>query len=179
MRNPLRSEILELLVKGPSSPSKMGRALGVSTQIVNYHTKRLVKLGCAEPAGKRRVEGKSVPEHMYRATDRVLIETEDWEELAPEVKDHQVWQYAHAIVDDLELGLKGGTLGPDKHFHLTQTRILVDEEGRDRVMEIQERARLDILEVQTQSLKRLEKAEEEGMDMSSLQGSFPIAPNAR
>lgn len=170
IRNPLRAEILELLVKGPNSPAEMAKILGASTQLVSQHTKRLVELGCAELADVVPVHG--TVKHVYRATARVLVETKDWENLSPEVKNHQVWQYANAIVDDLELGLREKTLGRDKYFHLSQTRIVVDERGRDEVMEVQEQARLKILEIQAESTKRLDG--EDGVDMSSLQGCFVL-----
>jgi DNA-binding transcriptional ArsR family regulator len=172
MRNPLRSEIFRILVEGPNSPSKIGKMLELPTGNITYHVKRLVGLGCAELIEERPSNGSI--EHIYRAVERHLVETDEWEDLPPEIKEHQVGGYVQAVLDDMVLGLKEGTLGTHKHFHLTQTRILVDKEGRDEALEIQEEARLKILKAQDRSAKRLLESDEQGINMSSIQGCFEI-----
>lgn len=172
MRNPLRSEIFRILVEGPSSPSKIGRMLKLPTGNITYHIKRLVKLGCAELIEEKPSNGSI--EHIYRAIERHLVETDEWEDLPPQMKEHQVGGYVQATLDDMVAGLKAGTLGTHKRFHLTQTRILVDEQGMDEALEIQEDARLKTLEAQDRSAKRLLASGEPGINMSSLQGCFEL-----
>jgi DNA-binding transcriptional ArsR family regulator len=48
LSNPLRAEVLRILVERPASPVEMARELGESTQNVSHHCKRLVELDCAE-----------------------------------------------------------------------------------------------------------------------------------
>lgn len=70
VRDELRARVLRLLiVGGPSHPAGMAKTLGASLDDVNYHTKRLVALGCAEFVGIHPVSGNIVG-RVYRATER-------------------------------------------------------------------------------------------------------------
>ncbi len=186
LRQPLRAKILRLLIaQGPSSPSKMTRVLAETVDPempakelrrlgdqVNYHTKRLVELGCAELADEIKVRG--AVEHVYCATERYLVETEEWEGLPPEIKEHLTAEFAQAHLDDMVLGFRAGTLGTHEHFHLTQTRILLDEQGRDELLERYENLRLEALEIEDRSNKRRQDSGDQGINMSSLLGCFEV-----
>lgn len=70
VRDELRARVLRLLiVGGPSHPAGMAKTLGASLDDVNYHTKRLVALGCAEFIGVQPVKGNIVG-RVYGAIER-------------------------------------------------------------------------------------------------------------
>ena len=54
----------------------MARELDEELSNVSYHTKQLVEFECAELVSTRPVRGAL--EHFYRATERHLIDTEEW-----------------------------------------------------------------------------------------------------
>src|SRR6478735_9451146 len=81
MSHPLRASILRILVERTASPAEMARELGEELSNVSYHTKQLVEFECAELVSTRPVRGAL--EHFYRATERHLIDTADWEDLDP------------------------------------------------------------------------------------------------
>lgn len=174
MSDPLGGDILQLLIlEGPAGPSELARKLGEPLHRVNYQLKdRLSKLGVVELV-EERPSGGSVA-HIYRATERHLVTTEEWESLEPEVKDHNATRFAEAIVGDLETALTARTVGRDKDFHLTQTRIIVDEEGRQEVLELHEELRLKMLEAADRAQARLAKSAETGISMSSCQAGFAL-----
>ena len=175
LRNELRARILRYLIKeGPNSPSKIAKALGERTHNVNYHVKRLVELQCAELVDERRATPASPAEHVYRATERYLVETAEWEDLPDGVKDHLAGEFAQAHIDDIVLGFKAETLGTHERFHLTQTRILVDERGRDDLLALYERVRLESLLIQDESAERMAKSGGPAVNTSSLLGLFEI-----
>lgn len=76
MSHPLRAAILRILAERTASPAEMARELGAELSNVSYHAKQLVHLECAELAGTR--PGPGAVEHFYRATERHLIEIEEW-----------------------------------------------------------------------------------------------------
>lgn len=76
MSHPLRAAILRILVERTASPAEMARELGEELSNVSYHTKQLVRFQCAEPVDTRPARGAL--EHFYRATERHLIDTEEW-----------------------------------------------------------------------------------------------------
>lgn len=173
-RDALRGAILKALAEsGPSSPSKIARKLGAKLSDVNYRLKRLCDLECAEFV-EERVSGGAV-EHVYRATELHLVETDEWEDLPPEVKTLRATEFAEGIDAVMLAGLRARTLGPDKHFHLTETRLLMDEQGRDELLELHEQMRLAILAAQDRCAER----EGETFPMTSIQGAFVLPPGAR
>lgn len=175
LRHPLRAKILRLLIKGgPNTPSQMARELDAKLDDVAYHTERLAKLGCAEHIGERRTRAKGPPAHLYRATERYLIKTQEWGDLSPVEQDHLVIEFIEAHFDDLDLGVRSGTLGADENFHLTQTRILADEQGRDELLELWETTRKTALEIQDRSAKRLLALGTEPINISTLLGCFEV-----
>jgi DNA-binding transcriptional ArsR family regulator len=175
LSHPLRREVLRILVERVASPAEMARELGEETPNVSHHTKRLVQLGCAELVAERKVRGAI--EHRYRAIDRPLVETDEWEELAeqnPELAEHLVGEFMQAILNDFVASGRAELVGSDKNFHLTRTPLILDAEGLAEGLEVQERCRLEMLEVQRRSAQRRNEAGTEAMHVSSCQGCFQI-----
>lgn len=173
LRHHIRRKILAHLTnEGPSSASRMGRAFGESTEDVAYHLKRLVELHCVELADEL-VQGGRPAEKIYRATDRYLVSTEDWDALDPASKEGASGEWAQLFVDDLVEGFKAGTLGTHQYFALLQNRIEVDEQGQREALEIEERAMREIQDVQAKALGRL-SADEDGIRLSVLQACFEV-----
>jgi DNA-binding transcriptional ArsR family regulator len=152
MGHAVRAAAFRVLREAPASPAEVAKVIGETTQSVSFHVKQLEKLGCAELI-ERRIVGGNV-KNIYRATEPFLIETEDWEELAPSVKEGRAREFAQAHVDDLVLWA-GSHGGKDKFFHLTGNHYSLDEQGRDRIMEIVEEARLACEEENAAAAQRI------------------------
>ncbi|HEX5609936.1 MAG TPA: helix-turn-helix domain-containing protein [Solirubrobacterales bacterium] len=174
MGHPLRAAILRILADRTASPAEMARELDEELSNVSYHAKQLVNFECAELVSTRPVRGAL--EHFYRATERHLIDTEEWEELEPLMAEDLVCEFMQKILDDFVRSRKAEIVGADENFHLTRTPLVVDEAGLEEAMEIHERARLEILEVEARSAERLVGSGEEGIPVSSSQGCFRMPP---
>jgi DNA-binding transcriptional ArsR family regulator len=172
MSHPLRASILRLLVERTASPAEMARQLDEELSNVSYHTKQLVEFECAELVSTRPVRGAL--EHFYRATERHLIDTEEWEELEPLVAEDLVCEFMQKILDDFVASARAQLVGGDKDFHLTRTPLVVDREGLQEALEAHERARLEILEIEARSAARMVESGEEGTNVSSSQGLFKM-----
>jgi len=57
LAHPLRMRILAMLEERPSSPGRLAEALGSNAKVVDYHVKRLVRLGLAGLVETRRSRG--------------------------------------------------------------------------------------------------------------------------
>jgi DNA-binding transcriptional ArsR family regulator len=172
MSHPLRAEILRILVERTASPAEMARELDEELSNVSYHAKQLVACECAELVSTRPVRGAL--EHFYRATERHLLLTEEWEELEPLIAEDLVCEFMQKILDDFVRSRKAGIVGSDANFHLTRTPLVLDEAGYEEAMEIHERTRLEILEVEARSAARLVESGESGTPVSSSQGFFGL-----
>jgi len=165
MSHPLRASILRILVERTASPAEMARELDEELSNVSYHTKQLVGFDCAELVSTRPVRGAL--EHFYRATERHLIDTEEWEELDPLVAEGILGEIMQKMIDDFVTSAKARLIGGDKDFHLTRTPLVFDAEGLQEALEVQEKARLELLEVEARSAARMVESGEEGTNVSS------------
>ncbi len=143
---------------------------------VSYHVNKLVKLGCAEQVGDRPVRGAI--EHFFRATERHLVDTEEWEELQPELKEHLSGEFAQKIVDDMLLSLQARILGSDKNFCLARTKLVFDARRAPAAIEIHDRARLEIEEEAALSAERMAASGEQPISCSSIHGCFALPAQA-
>jgi DNA-binding transcriptional ArsR family regulator len=177
MSHPLRAEILRILTERTSSPAEMARELEEELSNVSYHTKQLVEFECAELVSTRPVRGAL--EHFYRATERHLIDTEEWEELAPLVAEDLVCEFMQKILDDFVASARAEIVGADRNFHLTRTLLHLDETGMQEALEAHERARLEVLEIQARAAERMVESGEAGIRVSSSQGCFGLPERKR
>jgi len=172
MSHPLRAAILRILADRTTSPAEMARELDEELSNVSYHTKQLVGFECAELVSTRPVRGAL--EHFYRATERHLIDTEEWEELDPVIAEDLVCEFMQKILDDFVASARAGIVGSDKNFQLTRTPLVLDPQGLQEVLETHERMRLEILEIESRSAARLVESEEAGVNVSSSQACFQM-----
>jgi len=176
MSHPLRANVLYVLTERTASPKEIAEELGEPIPNVSHHAKRLVQLGCAELVDKRQVRGAI--EHFYRATERSLVSTDEWDELHPLIAEKIVCDIMQAGLDDFVSSVKEGMVGSDERFHLTRTRLVLDEQAMSEALEIQERARLEIMEVQERAAERAVDSPEDSFHVSSWLGCFEVPPVA-
>jgi DNA-binding transcriptional ArsR family regulator len=172
MSHPVRAAVLRILVERTASPAEMARELDEELSNVSYHTKQLVEFECAELVSTRPVRGAL--EHFYRATERQLIDTDDWEELDPIMAEDLVCEFMQKILDDFVASARAKLIGADKDFHLTRTPLVLDQEGLQEALEAHERARLEILEIEARSAERMVESGEKGVNVSTSQGCFKM-----
>lgn len=176
MNHPLRASVLRILADRTASPAEMARELDEELSNVSYHTKQLVEFECAELVSTRPVRGAL--EHFYRATERHLIDTEEWEELDPVIAEDLVCDFMQKILDDFVASARAKLVGGDKDFHLTRTPLVLDDEGLKESLEAHERLRLELLEIETRSGARMVESGEKGTNVSSSQGCYKL-PNPK
>ncbi len=178
--HPLREKIFTILTERSASPAEMTRELGLDRKDlsnVDHHTKRLVDLDCAELVAERRVG--SLTEKVYKATDRALVETEEWEKLLEEDPGFAQYQLGRAMqvqLDDFLLAAKQGTIGKDGAFHMSRTRRVLDAEGLAEGLEVKERCRREMDEVERRSAERRREDGTDAIHVSSSLALFAIPP---
>ena len=153
MSHPLRARILRVLFeRGVMSPAQLSRELHAELSDVSYHVKALVKLECAEEVSTRPVRGAL--EHFYRAIERPLIDTDEFEELDPFIAEDLVCQAIQRILDDFVDSRKAELVGFDKNFHLSRSPLMLDEEGYEEGMLAFERCRREMANIEQKSAER-------------------------
>ena len=102
------------------SPVGVARALKADLTHVSYHMRRLEELECAEEVDSRPVRGAL--EHFYRAIQRPLIDTDEFDDLDPIVAEDLVLDCIQRVLDDFVASRKAEIVGYDKYFHITRPR---------------------------------------------------------
>lgn len=178
MNHPLRAAVLRILTERTASPAEMARELGEELSNVSYHTKQLVEFECAELVSTRPVRGAL--EHFYRSIERPLLDAEDWKELDPLIAEDIVCEIVQKILDDFIASRRAEIIGSDEKFHLTRTPLVLDAEGMEEALEIHERTRIEIQEVEARSAARMVESGEQGKNVSTSQLCFELpAPKRR
>jgi DNA-binding transcriptional ArsR family regulator len=172
MNHPVRAAVLSILAERTSSPAEMARELDEDLSNVSYHTKQLVELDCAELVSTRPVRGAL--EHFYRATERSLIDREEWDGLDPMMAESLIHEIMQKILDGFVAASRAGTIGGDADFHLTRTPVLLDEKGLREALEAHEKARQEVLDIASRSAERMVESGEEGVSVSSSQACFKM-----
>lgn len=153
MEHPLRARILRTLIEREIiSPAELSRALAAELSHVSYHVRRLEELDCAELVSTRPVRGAL--EHFYRATERHLLDQEEWEELDPIVAEDLVCGFVQRILDDFVDSRKAEIVGADGNFHISRTPMMLDPEGLQESIDLFERSRLEMAEIERRSAER-------------------------
>jgi DNA-binding transcriptional ArsR family regulator len=158
--NPTRVDILNILMDGPSSPSKIARRLdNVDVNLASHHIKVLRELGCVELVREIKHGGRT--EHVYKATKRHYFSTAEWEAIAPKDGHPITIDILRMISENLGSSLVAGDFDRKRDRHLSRSPINVDQEGWAEVGRILQRALEEVHEVAARSAERAEHSGEE------------------
>jgi len=166
MAHPLRARMLRVLFeRGDMSPVQLSRVLNADLSKVSHHMHRLEELDCVEEVCSR--QRRSTVEHFYRAIERPMIETEEFEDLDPIMAEDLVYEAMQKLLDDFVESRKAEMIGFDKNFHQTRTPAILDEEGLQEGLDLFERSRLEMSEIERRSAERLSESSGAGIPVSS------------
>ena len=172
LSHPLRREVLAYLIeRSTGSPSEMAREIDAPLPDISHHAKQLVKYGAAELVEERPTRRGS-PERVYRPTARVLLSTEEVEEMS--VVDRQVLagQIVQRMCDDLRRGFQAGSFARRSDWNLARAVLDVDEEGLQRLLRLQDRVEEEMFAIQAESVSRRAESQDQAMSVSFSQLCF-------
>lgn len=168
-----RAALLYMQEHGVCSPSEIAEGLDVETSEVAYHVKRLEALGCAELVRIEPVRG--TVKHFYRHTERHLIDTGEWEDLDPLIKEGLLADFFQPAVDDFARAVNAGIFDRDERWQVTRTPLLgMDRDGLDEALAIQERAFREIMQLPERCAERMARTGESPIAVSSSQFCFEV-----
>lgn len=172
----LRAEILAILNERMASPNELAKELDEGLSQVSYHVKVLkdygvIRLVKTEPR-------RGAVEHYYRATSRAYLTDRDWHELPRSVRDAMSADLFQMILDDVVASLEGEVFDERSDRHMSWTPMMVDEQGWTEINGIIDGALKQILKVQAESVKRLSKSKEDGINMSVAMLGYQVPEKA-
>jgi DNA-binding transcriptional ArsR family regulator len=172
----LRAEILAILNERMASPNELAKELDEGLSQVSYHVKVLkdygvIRLVKTEPR-------RGAVEHYYRATSRAYLTDRDWHELPRSVRDAMSADLFQMILDDVVASLEGEVFDQRSDRHMSWTPMMVDEQGWKEINGIIDGALKQVLKAQTESVKRLSKSKEDGINMSVAMLGYEVPEKA-
>lgn len=169
MSHPLRAEAFRLIREsGPLSPREVARDLEADLKDVSYHIRKLNEFACVEEVANRQVRG--AVEHFYRATEQVMVDTEEWTELAeaePQMAEVLTDETMQGIVDDYSASRSAAVVGLDEEFWIIRTLPLLDPEGVREALEASQEYENAMNEITARSAKRRQEEGTEEVQASS------------
>lgn len=174
MAHPLRCDIWQILFERVASPKEMSDELGVHTSNISHHTKALVGFGKAELVDTRPVRG--TVEHFYRATEPMLLDDSEWEDLVeanPRLSEFIFARHTNTFLADLFAAVKAGTIGKDGDFLVERNPQVVDAEGQRELLDLFDRVMLnDVVEIVQRSAERRSESGDDAIPVTLLLSVF-------
>ena len=174
MSHPVRRAMLRHYVEtGPIAPVEVANALGVDLSKASYHSRILLELGCLELVKTEQVRGST--KHYYRATERHLVDTRDWDDLDPSEREGVLIDCMQPIIDDFTGAIRDRTVGDDGRFHITRTPIrALDQDGLDELLAAHLRLFEETSEIERRAAERMAATGEASISVSTAQTCFVV-----
>jgi DNA-binding transcriptional ArsR family regulator len=151
--NAFRQQILWILNERVASPSEIATELGESLNKVCHHISVLEEAACIELAYVRPVGNRL--QSFYRATARAFLDGTDWPSVPQSVKDGMRATLLRNVIVDAIDAVDEGIYDKYEGSHMSWTPMLLDEQGREAMSLVLERALLDAIAVQDETKQRL------------------------
>ena len=164
--DPIRLKIVTELFRREMSPSQFHELHGGgSLSRIDRHFKKLADHGwlrlVREARGGHRRGGT---EHFYRAPQLAVIEEGMWVRLPLSVRAEYSWRTFEQFAERVKEAMQAGTFDAKGDRHLTWTPLVLDEQGRSRILTATTQLFRSLLEEQADAKIRLAETGEKPME---------------
>jgi DNA-binding transcriptional ArsR family regulator len=163
LSHPMRARILRILNERVASPNEIAEMIDERLPNVSYHVRALLDLGCIELVDTAQRRGAI--EHYYRAIVRPFFSDSDWKRIPRSGRQAISDALLRVIWEDVSEAIEAGTFDSRPDRYLTNTPMVVDEQGWSELAEVMARALREVQKVESQSARRLKKSKEAGVTM--------------
>jgi DNA-binding transcriptional ArsR family regulator len=156
LAHPLRVRILTSLHREISSPNQLAQELDEPLGNVSYHVKTLLEYDCVELVKTEPRRG--AVEHFYRATDRAFLSDSDWAKIPASARKGISGSIIESIGQSATGALAAGTIESRSDSHISDTPLLLDEQGWKELNKVLADAVKRGTAIQKEAAKRMGKA---------------------
>lgn len=172
LSHPVRVECLTVLSQRVASPREISEVLDEDLSNVSYHVRVLDELGLVELVSEEPVRGAVA--HFYKAVERPLLSSEEWEEISPEVRGAISGYGWDLLIKDVTTAIGRGTFDNRSDRHLSRTVLLLDSKGFARLSKLMDELLETILEEQAASASRRKESGENPIHAISATALFAM-----
>jgi DNA-binding transcriptional ArsR family regulator len=174
LSHPMRARILRILNERVASPNEIAEMIEERLPNVSYHVRALLDLGTIELVDTAQRRGAI--EHYYRAVVRPFFSDSDWKRIPRSGRQAISDTLLRVIWEDVSEAIEAGTFDSRPDRYLTNTPMVVDEQGWSELAEVMARALRDVQKVESQSARRLKKSKEAGLPIKVVLMQFESPP---
>jgi hypothetical protein len=134
--DPIRLKIVTALFQREMSPSLFHATYGGGTlSRVDKHFKRLAEYGWLRLVRSESGKGRrGAVENFYRAPELAVFDAETWARLPRSLREEFSWRIFEQFAERVREALDAGTFDAREDRHFTWTPLVLDEQGRKRVL---------------------------------------------
>ncbi|MCW2987406.1 MAG: hypothetical protein JWM24_344 [Solirubrobacterales bacterium] len=178
--DPIRLKIVSELFMREMSPTQFYDTFGGgSLSRVDRHFKRLAEHGwlrlVRKASGGRR---RGATEHFYRAPELAIFDLETWALLPDSLRSEFSWRIFEQFAERVKEALEARTFDARSDRHFTWTPLVLDEQGRERVIAAVNALFTSLFEEQNDARLRIAKSREKPMQATVGLAAFD-SPNRR
>lgn len=156
LSHPTRRKVLRILSRRVASPSEMAAELRLPVGALSHHVRWLAAHDCITLV--RTAQRRGAVEHYYRATSHPVLTDEQWRRVSARRRGSLAETMLRDLWNDLLDARDAETLTADD-VHLTRTLLTLDDQGHRELSELLLSAVLRGLEIEADSIKRLDGAD--------------------
>jgi DNA-binding transcriptional ArsR family regulator len=172
--HPLRGHVwVTLFERGVVSPTEIANELDLDVSDVSYHFRELKRRKLIRLV--RVVQRRGFDEHFYEPIAPAFrFDDADWMKLPAEIRSTFSGEMLRQVIDGLTGALEAGSFDA-RNRHLSQTWLLVDEQGWRELMRTVQRLLDRVLAIQSRCSERRKTSSEPGIPVSVVLASFETA----
>jgi DNA-binding transcriptional ArsR family regulator len=175
--HPLRGHVwVTLFERGVVSPTEIADELGLDVSDVSYHFRELKRRKLIRLV--RVVQRRGFDEHFYEPIAPAFhFDDADWMKLPVGVRSSLSGETLRQVIEQLVGALEAGSFDA-RNRHLSQSWLMVDEQGWKELMRTVERALDRVLAIQERCAERRKASFEPGIPVAVVMASFETAASA-
>jgi Helix-turn-helix domain len=172
--HPLRGHVwVTLFERGVVSPAEIANELELDVSDVSYHFRELKKRGLIRLV--RTVQRRGFDEHFYEPVAPAFkFDDDEWMKLPLGIRSSFSGEMLQQVIGGMTAALRAGSFDA-RDRHLSQTWLLVDEQGWKELMRVVQRALERILAIQDRSAERRKGSSELGIPVAVVLAAFETA----
>lgn len=172
--HPLRGHVwVTLFERGVVSPTEIANELELEVSDVSYHFRELKKRKLIRLV--RTVQRRGFDEHFYEPiAPAFYFDEATWMSLPAQIRSSLSGEMVRQIIDQLTCALEAGSFDA-RNRHLSQTWLLVDEQGWTELTRAMRSALKRISVIQERCATRRKESSEPGISVSLVMTSFETA----
>jgi len=172
--HPLRGHVwVTLFERGLVSPTEIAEELDLDVSDVSYHFRGLKKRNLIRLA--RTEQRRGFDEHFYEPIAPAFhFDDADWMKLPTGIRSTLSGELLRQVIEQLTDALKAGSFDA-RNRHLSQSWLVVDEQGWKELMRAVQAALDRILAIQERCVERRKTSSEPGIPVAMVMASFETA----